>query len=136
MSRQSKGSVPRNCFTCQTRERTEWCVLDETELGLLNDAKVSREYLPGEVIFQEGDPCDGEDPDECENGTFFCNAAGDGVTCLGFGRMAMGEPAYGCATPQGIMRILEHYDVEIEGKHAVERRAQHELLVHHEGRRL
>jgi methylenetetrahydrofolate dehydrogenase (NADP+)/methenyltetrahydrofolate cyclohydrolase len=43
----------------------------------------------------------------------------DGVTCLGFGRMAMGEKAYGCATPQGIMRILEHYDIEIEGKHAV-----------------
>jgi methylenetetrahydrofolate dehydrogenase (NADP+)/methenyltetrahydrofolate cyclohydrolase len=31
----------------------------------------------------------------------------------------MGEPAYGCATPQGIMRILEAYDIEIEGKHAV-----------------
>ena len=43
----------------------------------------------------------------------------DGVTCLGFGRMAMGEDAYGCATPQGIMRILEHYGVDIEGKHAV-----------------
>lgn len=43
----------------------------------------------------------------------------DGVTCLGFGRMAMGEEAYGCATPKGIMRLLEHYQVEIEGKHAV-----------------
>jgi methylenetetrahydrofolate dehydrogenase (NADP+)/methenyltetrahydrofolate cyclohydrolase len=43
----------------------------------------------------------------------------DGVTCLGFGRMAMGEEAYGCATPQGIMRLLAHYDIDIEGKHAV-----------------
>ncbi|MFT5482686.1 MAG: methylenetetrahydrofolate dehydrogenase (NADP+)/methenyltetrahydrofolate cyclohydrolase [Halieaceae bacterium] len=43
----------------------------------------------------------------------------DGVTCLGFGRMAMGEPAYGCATPQGIMRILHANDIEIKGKHAV-----------------
>ena len=43
----------------------------------------------------------------------------DGVTCLGFGRMAMGEPAYGCATPKGIMRILEHYQIPLEGKHAV-----------------
>ena len=34
----------------------------------------------------------------------------DGVTCLGFGRMAMGEPAYGSATPQGIMRILQGYN--------------------------
>lgn len=43
----------------------------------------------------------------------------DGVTCLGFGRMAMGEQAYGCATPQGIMRLLEHYQVPLAGKHAV-----------------
>ena len=43
----------------------------------------------------------------------------DGVTCLGFGRMAMGEDAYGCATPKGILRILEHYKIDIEGKHAV-----------------
>lgn len=43
----------------------------------------------------------------------------DGVTCLGFGRMAMGEEAYGCATPKGIMRLLEHYEIPLEGKHAV-----------------
>ncbi|WP_439509366.1 bifunctional methylenetetrahydrofolate dehydrogenase/methenyltetrahydrofolate cyclohydrolase FolD [Marinimicrobium koreense] len=43
----------------------------------------------------------------------------DGVTCLGFGRMSMGEEAYGCATPKGIMRLLEAYDIELEGKHAV-----------------
>ena len=43
----------------------------------------------------------------------------DGVTCLGFGRMAMGEPAYGSATPQGIMTILKEYGIEIAGKHAV-----------------
>ena len=43
----------------------------------------------------------------------------DGVTCLGFGRMAMNEAAYGSATPQGIMRILESYNIEMSGKHAV-----------------
>ena len=43
----------------------------------------------------------------------------DGVTCLGFGRMAMGEPAYGLATPAGIMRILKHYQIELAGRHAV-----------------
>jgi len=43
----------------------------------------------------------------------------DGVTCLGFGRMAMGEVAYGSATPAGIMKILDHYEIPIEGKHAV-----------------
>jgi len=43
----------------------------------------------------------------------------DGVTVLGFGRMAMGEPAYGSATPAGIMRLLHHYQIPIKGKHAV-----------------
>jgi methylenetetrahydrofolate dehydrogenase (NADP+)/methenyltetrahydrofolate cyclohydrolase len=43
----------------------------------------------------------------------------DGVTALGFGRMAMGEPAYGSATPAGIMRLLRHYQIPIKGKHAV-----------------
>ncbi len=43
----------------------------------------------------------------------------DGVTCLGFGRMAMGEQAYGSATPAGIMKILDHYNINLEGKHAV-----------------
>jgi len=43
----------------------------------------------------------------------------DGVTCLGFGNMAMGEPAYGSCTPQGIMYLLEKNSVELAGKHAV-----------------
>ncbi len=43
----------------------------------------------------------------------------DGVTCLGFGRMAMGERAYGSATPAGIVRLLDHYEVPLQGMHAV-----------------
>lgn len=43
----------------------------------------------------------------------------DGVTSLGFGRMAMQEEAYGSATPQGIMHLLNHYKVELSGKNAV-----------------
>jgi methylenetetrahydrofolate dehydrogenase (NADP+)/methenyltetrahydrofolate cyclohydrolase len=43
----------------------------------------------------------------------------DGVTCHGFGRMAMNEPAYGSATPTGIMRLLRHYEIPMEGKLAV-----------------
>jgi methylenetetrahydrofolate dehydrogenase (NADP+)/methenyltetrahydrofolate cyclohydrolase len=43
----------------------------------------------------------------------------DGVTSLGFGRMAMGEPAYGSATPAGIMRLLRRYNIEIRGREAV-----------------
>jgi methylenetetrahydrofolate dehydrogenase (NADP+)/methenyltetrahydrofolate cyclohydrolase len=33
--------------------------------------------------------------------------------------MAMGEEAYGCATPKGIMRLLEAYEIPLAGKHAV-----------------
>jgi methylenetetrahydrofolate dehydrogenase (NADP+) / methenyltetrahydrofolate cyclohydrolase len=43
----------------------------------------------------------------------------DGVTSLGFGRMAMAETAYGAATPAGIMKLLAHYRRELLGKHAV-----------------
>jgi methylenetetrahydrofolate dehydrogenase (NADP+) / methenyltetrahydrofolate cyclohydrolase len=43
----------------------------------------------------------------------------DGVTVLGFGRMAMNERAYGSATPAGIMRLLQHYNIALEGRHAV-----------------
>ena len=43
----------------------------------------------------------------------------DGVTCLGFGQMTMGEEAFGSCTPAGIMRILKHYQIEISGKTAV-----------------
>ena len=38
------------------------------------------------------------------------------MTCLGFGRMAMGEHAWGSATPAGIMRLLEHYRSPLDGQ--------------------
>lgn len=43
----------------------------------------------------------------------------DGVTSLGFGLMALGQPAFGSATPAGIMSLLDHYDIDVAGKHAV-----------------
>ncbi|MBN1636518.1 MAG: bifunctional methylenetetrahydrofolate dehydrogenase/methenyltetrahydrofolate cyclohydrolase FolD [Deltaproteobacteria bacterium] len=43
----------------------------------------------------------------------------DGVTSHGFGRMAMGEKAYGSATPAGIMRLLDYYEIPLKGKQAV-----------------
>lgn len=43
----------------------------------------------------------------------------DGVTTQGFGLMAMKESAFGSATPAGIMRLLKHYQIPMEGKHAV-----------------
>ena len=43
----------------------------------------------------------------------------DGVTNAGFGAMTMGEEAYGSATPLGIMKILDYYNVELSGKEVV-----------------
>jgi methylenetetrahydrofolate dehydrogenase (NADP+) / methenyltetrahydrofolate cyclohydrolase len=43
----------------------------------------------------------------------------DGVTSHGFGLMALGEPAFGSATPAGIMRLLAHYEIDVSGKRAV-----------------
>ena len=43
----------------------------------------------------------------------------DGVTCLGFGNMAMGLNAYGSCTPAGIIRLIKHYKLDIQGLNAV-----------------
>lgn len=43
----------------------------------------------------------------------------DGVTSLGFGKMAMQKFAYGSATPAGIMTLLQAYNIDISGRHAV-----------------
>ena len=43
----------------------------------------------------------------------------DGVTCLGFGNMAMGLDAYGSCTPAGIIRLIDEYEIEIDGMNAV-----------------
>ena len=43
----------------------------------------------------------------------------DGVTCLGFGNMSMGIDAYGSCTPAGIIRLIEHYEIDVEGLNAV-----------------
>jgi len=43
----------------------------------------------------------------------------DGVTCLGFGNISMGIEAYGSCTPAGIIRLIEHYNLDIQGLNAV-----------------
>jgi len=43
----------------------------------------------------------------------------DGVTCLGFGNMSMGIDAYGSCTPAGIIRLIEHYKIDVKGLNAV-----------------
>ena len=43
----------------------------------------------------------------------------DGVNTNSFGRMSMRLQSYQCATPAGIMTILKHYRIELEGKEVV-----------------
>lgn len=43
----------------------------------------------------------------------------DGVTMHSFAAMAFDEPGFHSCTPGGILRLLDAYDVPLEGKHAV-----------------
>lgn len=43
----------------------------------------------------------------------------DGVTMHSFATMSFAEPGFASCTPAGILRLLDHYDVELSGAHAV-----------------
>ncbi len=43
----------------------------------------------------------------------------DGFTPVSIGKMVLGLPSFIPATPYGIMLMLEHYNIETSGKHAV-----------------
>jgi methylenetetrahydrofolate dehydrogenase (NADP+) / methenyltetrahydrofolate cyclohydrolase len=43
----------------------------------------------------------------------------DGVTYASFAKTAMNEMIFGCATPLGIIRLLEYYKIPIQGQEAV-----------------
>jgi len=43
----------------------------------------------------------------------------DGVTTLGFGRAAFDLPGFRSCTPQAIIRLLDEYEIPIEGRRAV-----------------
>ena len=43
----------------------------------------------------------------------------DGITPESLGRLTAGLPGFRCATPLGMMKLLVHYGIECEGRHAV-----------------
>jgi CRP/FNR family transcriptional regulator len=51
----AKGS----CFTCKAFVHTEFEALPERDVAVINESKVTRNYRPGEPIFQAGDSTDG-----------------------------------------------------------------------------
>jgi methylenetetrahydrofolate dehydrogenase (NADP+)/methenyltetrahydrofolate cyclohydrolase len=61
-------------------------------------------------------------PDIDERAAFEAIAPGkdvDGVTMHSFAAMGFGLPGFASCTPAGIMRLLDAYDVDLAGKHAV-----------------
>lgn len=48
-----------SCFTCQNRDKTEWCVLAEEDVRLLDDAKRIQTYPTGQTLFHQGENWEG-----------------------------------------------------------------------------
>lgn len=51
--------------------------------------------------------------------TISVNKDVDGVNSASFGAFSNGKEAFKSATPLGIIKLIEHYGLEVEGKHAV-----------------
>lgn len=58
--------MPLSCSNCQSRAKCEWSVLSGEEVAILNEAKSSRYYEKGDLVFMEGESCEG----------LFCIASG------------------------------------------------------------
>ena len=43
----------------------------------------------------------------------------DGFHPVNIGKLASGEPQFIPCTPKGVMKIFEHYNIELSGKHVV-----------------
>lgn len=48
-----------------------------------------------------------------------CEKDVDGLTFTSIGKLMLGEDTFVSCTPKGIMAILKHYNIKINGKHAV-----------------
>lgn len=49
--------LPATCFSCQNRDRSEWCTLPQSDLETLNRGRICNHYQPGQIIFYQGNPC-------------------------------------------------------------------------------
>jgi CRP/FNR family transcriptional regulator len=58
-SRQRPTTVSVNCFDCQKRDRSTWCLLSRGDVDTLNQMKHTILYQRGQIIFRQGDPCNG-----------------------------------------------------------------------------
>ena len=70
------------------------------------------------------DPDDGNDLEQRSELRAALQALGDqkdvdGITPASLGRLTAGLPGFRCATPLGMMKLLDHYGIDCAGKHAV-----------------
>jgi CRP/FNR family transcriptional regulator len=54
-----RKSSALDCRHCPRRKLSEWSTLEDADLDLMGEGLSHREYLPGEVIFDEGEACSG-----------------------------------------------------------------------------
>jgi CRP/FNR family transcriptional regulator len=54
-----RANAQLSCFSCQNRDKDEWCKLSLDDLTLLDKAKITQEFQPGELIYAQGDTCRG-----------------------------------------------------------------------------
>lgn len=54
-----RSKTVTNCFACRWRDQSLWSLLDQEDVRVLDEQKVCRLYQPGQIIFNQGDPCAG-----------------------------------------------------------------------------
>ena len=54
-----RGVCEKSCFACAAKNTTEWSSLATDEIRLLNENKGCGIYLPGRLVFSQGNPCVG-----------------------------------------------------------------------------
>ncbi len=59
MTRSGRSLPPSSCTSCPRRQETEWCDLTADELKLVNTFKRDRLFEAGEVLYRQGDSCEG-----------------------------------------------------------------------------
>jgi CRP/FNR family transcriptional regulator len=95
------GAHSASCFSCQGRERSEWCVLEDDDLRVLDRARTSNTYRAGQVIFYQGNACLGlYCIEEGEVALRKADEAGhDAIVRLAHAGQTLGYRAYFAGTP-------------------------------------
>jgi len=80
-SEEDADSCDNGVWACNTAGDGVVCTGDEASPEMCSGEDDDCDGLTDEEWPELGEECDGDDEDECAEGTFVCNQAGDGVTC-------------------------------------------------------